>query len=618
LSDPSPRVRRIALEAIARRGAAAPVAALISLLADDDRFVRFAARRALELQPGDTWRDAVLAHESTRVFIEGSTALLAAAPDESVAAAITTRITKMLSGEVNDPRYQKGFISDADFIDLLRVTQLAIIRGKGHEPAAELGQALLREYPTANPTMNREAVRLLAYLQVAEAAPQLAAQLQSSDVPPLERLHIAAYAPRLAQGWTTQHKIALIRYYDAARNFGGGYSLGGYIEYFARDFFKNFSTDEKRQIIRAGGDWPSSALSILATLPPQPGEEVLTDVRQLDQQLADKSGDPIARLRVGIIAVLARSGEAASLAYLRQIYQDEPERRPVVAMALTQSPGGDNWPILVDSLRIVEGPVATEILTALAGVEQKPTEAAPFRDAIVLGLKSEPETAAAAVRLLAHWAGRPATGNASADLRNLQAWYASRFPTDPPAEPPKDSGRNKWSYGELLSFLESEEGKAGDPRRGMAVYQRAQCASCHRCGGVAAATEGIGPDLTTVARRFHTKEILEAIVYPSHVISDQYAGKLIQAGGRTINGLTVPDGADAIAVFTSDGRKQRIAKADIEEIRESRVSVMPENLLNVLTLQDVADLFAFLRNETRVARGSTGPSLGRSRQPRSS
>ena len=81
----------------------------------------------------------------------------------------------------------------------------------------------------------------------------------------------------------------------------------------------------------------------------------------------------------------------------------------------------------------------------------------------------------------------------------------------------------------------------------------------------------------------------------------------------TVSGLVVPDGADAIAVYTSDGRKQRLARADVDDIRESRVSVMPENLLNVLTLQDVADLFAFLRNETRVAQGgsSSGPIFGR-------
>jgi putative heme-binding domain-containing protein len=596
--DPAPRVRRLALEALVRSGAEVPADTLIPRLEEKDRFIRFAARRAMERQPVASWRDAVLAHADTRVFLEGSVALLTAAPSQENADAVMERLIQMVRGEVADPRVPKGYIGDDDFVDLLRVAQLALLRGASAEVQGRLGEALAHEYPTKHPAMNRELVRLVVFLQVATVAPQLVAQLQSADVPPVEKLHIAAYAPRLKQGWTTQHKIALIEYYDAARKIEGGFSLGGYVEYFARDFFVDFTTQEKQQIILAGGDWPSSALSVLATLPPQPQSEILADIRQLDQSLAGKPGDPIARLRVGIVAVLARSKDAESAGYLRQVYQNEPDRRPVVAMALTQDPGGENWPILVEALRIVDGPVAAEILSALAKVDRKPSEAAAFRDAIVLGLKSEGETAAAAVRLLAHWTETPAAATPAAALRAFQTWYKGQYPAAPPAERPLDTGRNKWSYQELLSFLESPDGLSGDARRGQAVFQQAQCANCHRFAGQG---DAIGPDLTTVARRFHTKEILEAIVYPSHVISDQYASKLVEANGRTYNGMVVPDGAVGIVVLTSDGRKHRLAQDDIGSIEESRVSVMPENLLNPLSLAEVADLFAYLRSQTRVA-----------------
>jgi len=307
---------------------------------------------------------------------------------------------------------------------------------------------------------------------------------------------------------------------------------------------------------------------------------------------------------VGTVAVLARSGEAESLAYLRELYQNSPERRPVIAMALTQDPAGDNWPILVDSLRIVEGPVATEILATLARVNQKPSDATAYRDAIVLGLKSDGETAVAAARLLTHWTG-VAT---SADLAQSQAWYAREFPDAPPATLPESSGRNRWSYEELVSYLDSDAGRSGDARRGMAAFKKAQCAACHRFGTYG---ESIGPDLTTVVRRFHTKEIVEAIVYPSHVISDQYASKLVEANGRTYNGLAVADGADTIVVLTSDGRQHRIPKSSVDAIEPSNISVMPDSLLNILTLEEVADLFAYLRNEPRVAEQSTAPSTPR-------
>ena len=52
-----------------------------------------------------------------------------------------------------------------------------------------------------------------------------------------------------------------------------------------------------------------------------------------------------------------------------------------------------------------------------------------------------------------------------------------------------------------------------------------------------ARASAIGPDLTTVAQRFQRKEILESIVYPNQVVSDQYASKIVTAGGKTYTGI---------------------------------------------------------------------------------
>ena len=104
---------------------------------------------------------------------------------------------------------------------------------------------------------------------------------------------------------------------------------------------------------------------MLAKLPENPGPEVLAEIRALDQRLDGKPGEPMARLRVGIVAVLGRSGEAESLAYLAQTCITTIRNGvPPVAMSLTQHPDGENWPILVDSLRTVDGEAAREILGA--------------------------------------------------------------------------------------------------------------------------------------------------------------------------------------------------------------------------------------------------------------
>ena len=91
------------------------------------------------------------------------------------------------------------------------------------------------------------------------------------------------------------------------------------------------------------------------------------------------------------------------------------------------------------------------------------------------------------------------------------------------------------------------------------------------------------------------KEVLESIVYPSHIISDQYRGKsVITTSGQTYTGLVAvgPDG-DTI-VLNSKGEKQVVPQDDIKDIVVNQKSVMPENLLDSLSLAEISDLFAYL------------------------
>jgi putative heme-binding domain-containing protein len=469
---------------------------------------------------------------------------------------------------------------------------------------------LVREYPTRDTMLNRELVRLSAYLQPPEAPSAFAKQLQS-DIPEVEKLHIAGYAARMTKGWQTEDKLTLLRYYEQARGLEGGHSLSGYIESFARDFFTNLTLEERRQVLAAGENYPTSALSVLAKLPENPGADVLAEVRALDQRLEGTPGEPIARLRVGIVAVLGRSGEEESLAYLRDVYLHNPQRRAPVAMSLTQHPDGENWPILVDSLRTVEGEAAKEVLTALMKVSRRPETSEPYRNAILLGLRMQNGGGELAAKLLQHWwPETPARSGAAleAQLVAWQKWYAQTFPNELPAELPKEAQPNKWSYEELASYLESADGRAGSPSRGAQAFQEAQCIKCHRFNGRG---EGIGPDLTTVAQRFQRKEILESIVYPNQVVSDQYASQIVIANGKTYTGISAKNANGDMTVLQSDGTKVQVAAGDIEEVQTSKASSMPEGLLNTLTLEQVADLFAFMMNAPEPGVAARGPGAAR-------
>jgi len=596
LGDGDPWVRRVACETIAHRGAQIPVRDLVALLDDADRFVAFAARRALEKAPTEQWHSQVLSTTSPRVFLQGATGLLIANPSSQTARHVLARCEAMLRGQGPERGQPRAQLDNAMFLDLLRVIQLALLRGE--VPPANvptLAQQLLREYPNSDHMINRELVKLLAYLQPPGTARAFAQQLET-NIPELEKLQIAGYAPRVATPWQTDDKLVMLRYYERVRSLEGGHSLRGYIEYFARDFFTKLTPGEKRQLIAVGERYPTSTLSVLAGLSGELEPELLAEIRALDQRLTGAEVEALARLRVGTVAVLGGSGDAESLAYLRDVYLHHPERRPPVAMSLTQHPDGENWPILVDSLRTVEGEPARTILAALATVDRRPETSEPFRNTILLGLRLRDSGGELAVRLLETWIGQasyPADAPLAEKLAAWQAWYANTFPNELPAELPAESLPNKWSYEELLSFLERPEGKAGSPSRGAQAFHDAQCINCHRFNGRG---EAIGPDLTTVAQRFQRKEILESIVYPNQVVSDQYASQIVIAQGKTYTGLVArhPDGS--ITILQADSQKVHIPAEEIEEITASKTSAMPEGLLNRLSLEQVADLFSFLMN----------------------
>jgi putative heme-binding domain-containing protein len=119
------------------------------------------------------------------------------------------------------------------------------------------------------------------------------------------------------------------------------------------------------------------------------------------------------------------------------------------------------------------------------------------------------------------------------------------------------------------------------------------CAQCHRFGALG---QDFGPDLTTLASRFRKRDVVEAILWPSRAISDQYQSvEIATSGGATHFGLIAREDATKVAVQTTPAeRPVEIAKASITARTPSKVSLMPEGLVDDLSQQQLADLLAFL------------------------
>ena len=108
----------------------------------------------------------------------------------------------------------------------------------------------------------------------------------------------------------------------------------------------------------------------------------------------------------------------------------------------------------------------------------------------------------------------------------------------------------------------------------------------------------MGPDLSGVAGRFSARDLLESIVLPSKVISDQYEAVTIQTSdGRVVTGRIVNLNGENISIspdMFDPNRMISVKRSEIEEMTKSPVSLMPEKLLNTLNGDEVLDLMAYL------------------------
>lgn len=586
LGDSDRNVRRRACEALLRADQPVSLDALTPLLRSDDRFEATAARRLLERQPVSQWKERALKSRDVRVLIQSGLALMTVAPSRDNGLELLQSVSQAL----------RRFVSDRDFVDLMRVTQVALLRGKilPHDVPG-LKQQLAEEFPASDSLMNRELARLLCYLQASNAMDRYLAYLKS-DASDIDRLHLALHLRYLKEGWTPQSRMSVLQFYEEAQTRRGGSGYPRYILNVTKDFVAGMDAQAARAVLMRGDELPNAALGALYHLPPEVDEELLQALRKVDQKLAaNRQDDAAQRLQVGIVAILARAGDAESMAYLRTAWERDPFRRSAVAMGLAFQPTGDNWPYLVRSLPLLEGNSAGIVLDRLLTVGQAPEDGDFYRYVIVLGLRMKDTAGEKACKLLKFWTGEnPAGDDASLDdqLAGWQKWYAGNFPELPEAKLPEAEGISHYKFDELLKHLTGEEGLRGSAKKGAEVFAKANCIKCHRHGDKG---ESMGPDLTTLTKRFTKRETLESVMFPSYVISSQYAAKkVLTTDGRTLVGIVSAGAAGEKVILQSTGEKISLKDDDIEELAPSKVSAMPAGLLDALSLEEISDLFAFL------------------------
>jgi putative heme-binding domain-containing protein len=158
---------------------------------------------------------------------------------------------------------------------------------------------------------------------------------------------------------------------------------------------------------------------------------------------------------------------------------------------------------------------------------------------------------------------------------------------------PRQFIRN-WAMSDILPDVEQAT-RGRNFENGKVAFNDAQCAACHRLGGEGGST---GPDLTGVGNRFSPADTLEAILLPSQVISDQYQTTMIDTadGDVQVGRVAIEDESKVLLQTNSLSMDTvEIAKKDIKARTLSKVSMMPQGLVDNLTKEEILDLIAYLR-----------------------
>ncbi len=132
----------------------------------------------------------------------------------------------------------------------------------------------------------------------------------------------------------------------------------------------------------------------------------------------------------------------------------------------------------------------------------------------------------------------------------------------------------------------------GDAARGKITFGKV-CAACHRIEGVG---HEIGPNLAAMRNR-GAEAVLSNMLDPNREANPQYLSyNVVTTDGRVLTGMISAETANSITLRRAENAQDVVLRIDIEEMRSSGVSLMPEGLEKQVKPQDAADLIAYLQS----------------------
>ncbi len=210
----------------------------------EDRFVRFAARIALEHQSPRHWRDRALTEEDADKKIRALLGLVRSVDGPS------PRLRKKVISRLGEVSW--GDLSTLDKLALLRLYALTWIRHEG--PTEKNRRAVIDRlaghYPSGSTRLDRELSRVLGYLEAPELAGKTVPRLFSAPTQK-QQIHYAYVLRTVDRGWTLSLRRRFLEWFAKARRYSGGLSLSGYLRNMRKQFVEGLSERSRKKLEEA-------------------------------------------------------------------------------------------------------------------------------------------------------------------------------------------------------------------------------------------------------------------------------------------------------------------------------------------------------------------------------
>lgn len=145
------------------------------------------------------------------------------------------------------------------------------------------------------------------------------------------------------------------------------------------------------------------------------------------------------------------------------------------------------------------------------------------------------------------------------------------------------------------AYAEHAAKRPGDAARGKKLFFEEKGVGCVKCHAVSGTGGKVGPDLVGVGAKYARTELVRSILEPSNRILSGYQMSVVAtSSGQVIQGIVRAETATELEVATADAKFIRIPKEDVEERRETNLSLMPNGLKDGMSLEDFTDIVAYL------------------------